>query len=1043
MALAFPSESALRVAIASGLCPPAVQAAAATVGRDEAGHIVIAPSVALGAEALAALAAAGVATDVRAPDNGRAVSCWAEAVGLERHPLGAVPPLVVFAAPRVIDVAAELLRLGCDRQEVMAAGEPGAGLVRALDPPTYTVMRALDGDGGLLAYAPDPPGQEQVFTELPFRHPLAARAVPPAGTLALLGRAGWRTVPDTGWRGLDAALDLVTGPTTTLAPGPLQRRRIELRLVPGRREPASLWVIRRDAMAVIDRLLSYLPDELVARLAFAATDDPEPTVILRVRTSRHAPPELALDAEAYAALPGQPDVYAPVGTFVEPPLRRERLREVIGARPSQVMWLHAEAPRGPFTVQRIADAAFAPLADWAEYVVHASAAELAPWARGATFDFADYVSTGLEWSAPPPSVLAPTPTMESPRRDRVPRPLAAPPAAIAVAPAPPFEAPAIAAAEVSEPDAALVELEAELLALDTPADDADRLALLARLGTAYLRSGRHRDGALCFARVVWPLAGPAASAALDAWLAADLQRSPTAADLELALASPTPDHVRRVAVMAARSLPAVASDLHRVIRFLDRHDALLDVRSVWLARVALARLAGGDRLGLAQARDRMLARLAGGLAIETELPSALRTSRRGHGEQLTAALDRLHHTLTTTPRARSVLEQRPELTRAYTDFVFAHGYARLGHADAARELIRAAGRGLASASDDPVHGYLAAAFTARIEQVLAGAPPETPLPPARDAQLAALEPMDRYRVDMLRARSQILEPVERIEPGNPRFQLGLAYLPRVEALRTSPDRVTAIAGLLADAARAEPALRERYFEACLAALLELPEAQASPLFAQLMSLLPARAPLYADALMVAGHFAWTDAIPGLLRLLSATLTTSGPADATLERSLRALRRVGLRAEVAELLVDAERALGDQLDARIAIAGGLAFLGELDRALPILAQGLAGLHAEPVMERRLTLVRSLARAFSLTPIAHALAGIAELTPHFAVITDNFAVNSHYCLSVLSFVESLVLGITSDDLALDAVTRRFIEDDEHLIRRRLHHDLGGAA
>ena len=44
-------------------------------------------------------------------------------------------------------------------------------------------------------------------------------------------------------------------------------------------------------------------------------------------------------------------------------------------------------------------------------------------------------------------------------------------------------------------------------------------------------------------------------------------------------------------------------------------------------------------------------------------------------------------------------------------------------------------------------------------------------------------------------------------------------------------------------------------------------------------------------------------------------------------------------------------------------------------------------------------------------------------------------------MLNFVESLVLGITSDDLALGEAGRRFVEDDEHLIRRRLHRDLGG--
>ena len=74
---------------------------------------------------------------------------------------------------------------------------------------------------------------------------------------------------------------------------------------------------------------------------------------------------------------------------------------------------------------------------------------------------------------------------------------------------------------------------------------------------------------------------------------------------------------------------------------------------------------------------------------------------------------------------------------------------------------------------------------------------------------------------------------------------------------------------------------------------------------------------------------------------------------------------------------------------------------------------------------------------------ALAGIAELAALFKDISDVQSTNTHYCLSVLDFVESLVLGITSDDLALGEAGRRFVEDDEHLIRRRLHKDLGGPA
>ncbi len=149
--------------------------------------------------------------------------------------------------------------------------------------------------------------------------------------------------------------------------------------------------------------------------------------------------------------------------------------------------------------------------------------------------------------------------------------------------------------------------------------------------------------------------------------------------------------------------------------------------------------------------------------------------------------------------------------------------------------------------------------------------------------------------------------------------------------------------------------------------------------------------------------------------------------------------------MAELLAEAEHAMPanrvDALRGRLALAAGLAFLGESARALPIFEQARAALGESMVLPVRLELTRALALAYAQAPLQNALGGLAELAAQLRDITDSYGTNSHYCLSVLHFVESLVLGITSDDLALGEIGRRFVEDDEHLIRRRLHRDLGG--
>ncbi|HEY0191144.1 MAG TPA: hypothetical protein VGC42_08480, partial [Kofleriaceae bacterium] len=945
--------------------------------------------------------------------------------------------------------------------------------------------RALDREAGLRGFGPSPAQQEVIWTELGRRHPLAAQLQAAPGTLVLIGRDGWQVIPDgstgAGWAAVDAALALhVPGVARPLAPlGAWRRREIELRLAGGRRAAPSLWLMRQGGVAAVDKLLAHLPEDVVARLTFAvAAGDGDPVVILRARGGRHAPPELVLPAEAYAPIADMPDVYSPAGTIVEPPLRRERLRTILGATGAEVLWLAAEPDRR-FRVERIADSAFQPLAEWADYVLHTSAAALAPWMRATELAFAPYVSTGLEWASGPPAGPDPS-TEERRKRARAPRAMPAAPAPelpLAVshaepAPAPAEPRPADAPRELVL-DQDLIELETRFVELDAGGDAPERIALLLQLGQVYARLGRRRDAALCFVRAVWEAPAGETIARLHAWIAADrgLAGSQALARL-LDQAVPDPDDVRVIAALTATADPARLGDPHRVQRWLDDHDGELDARSLWLARLGLARLAGGDPLGLAHARDRILARLAGGLSVEHELPAFLRLSARAgalgnaSGGHLTRALDELAQRLARTRRKRSPTEAPVQYTTAYTQLQLAHGFAKIGGQDRARELVAGALDALQPVAADPVHAYLAAAFAARVEQAIGGQPPEAPLPDPLGAQLAALDRVSRYKVDRLREASRILEPLERPDAiGAFSQHQHDARGPEFAALRGMTDaraRGRAVASLVDTAAQA-PEERARLLDGVLDVLLELPESAAAPILARAWPMIaqvaePRRAVLYADALIVAGHFGRTEIVPELLSRLSGAIRVVAATDLerVLQHSLRALRRIGLRSEIASLLADAEHALPATgpaaLHGRLALAAGMAYLGDAEHALPILRQAGEALDADFALvdpkqgtkvplQRPLELTRALALAYAYVPLGTAIAGITELASHFKDITDNFGTNSHYCLSVLHFVESLVLGITSEDLAIGEAGRRFIEDDEHLIRRRLHRDLGG--
>ena len=1074
MALGFVDSDALLVAIKTGLVSKEVAAGSARVGFAPGKLVVIEPDKAVPAGVMQKLRAAGV-TDVAMPTGSRAVRCWAEALVPVAVGVAKLPALALLVTERVadlLDVAAELVRLGCDRIDLAIAGDHG--VLRVVDPPTYTVVRALDHDRGLRVFAPDPAGQEATWTELGYHHPLAEHLKPERGMMLLASRDGWRTIADQGWMTLDAALELaVPERADKIAPGVMpERRKVELRLSAGRRDVTSMWVIREDAVAKVDKLLEYLPEEVVGRLTFAVSNATPPTVILRARTGRHAAPDLSIAAEEYAPLAGMADVYAPTGAIVEPPLRRERLRSILAIEAREVMWL-ARVAGNKFRVERINDDAFTPLGEWADHVLHASAPALAPWVRTRLFDFAPFVSTGLEWASERPRDTDIDLEAKRKRRDRG-RPAAAvveeevpiaqpkpatpkPTAKAAVASSTP--APAVAI------DVELAALEAEFIALDAPGDAPERIALLDRLGHTYARIDRKRDAGLCFARAVWESPPAEAQARLDTWIAADLKSQAPAKALEhaLALEIPSGDAVRTVAALTARVAPAVAKDPHRVTRWLDDHDGELDARTLWLSRLGLAKLANGDPLLLAHARDRILARLAGGLPVERELPAFLRLAGRSgalgnaSGEHLTTALEELAARIDKTKRKRTPLEAPPHLTGAYVNYLLAYGFARIGGAERARGLVADARKALEPTAVDPVHAYLMAAYGARVDQAIAGIASETPLPDELGTQLANLDRVNRYKVDRLREASRILEPLDRPDAIGAWIKKEKdSRGPEFAALREIADPVKRAKAVdkLVDTAAANDAERERLIDGIFDVLLELPESGAVPILGRTWPLIsrvaePRRAVLYAEALVVAGHFGRTELVPAIMDALAAAIRLVQGADLerVLQHSLRALRRIGLRAEVAELLAEAEHALPagriEALRGRLALAAGLAFLGETSRALPIYEQARAALTESMVLPVRLDLTRALALAYAQAPLQQALGGLADLANQLRDITDSYGTNSHYCLSVLNFVESLVLGITSDDLALGEAGRRFVEDDEHLIRRRLHRDLGGAS
>src|SRR5262249_51304763 len=182
-----------------------------------------------------------------------------------------------------------------------------------------------------------------------------------------------------------------------------------------------------------------------------------------------------------------------------------------------------------------------------------------------------------------------------------------------------------------------------------------------------------------------------------------------------------------------QSIPAwLRPRLPAVQKYVEAQANSLPVRAVWLAGYRLAQLGGGDVLGLARVRDRLLQRLLErGLEPERDLPIFLRTAGMRDSERIRVvrgkALD-LHQAV------KKWAEGIP-VNGPFVDLLFAFALGKLGESTPAKQLLEAARKEMekpAPASSGTqqdqaktaaiVRNFLFKAFKYRIEQVMAGKP---------------------------------------------------------------------------------------------------------------------------------------------------------------------------------------------------------------------------------------------------------------------------------------------------------------------------------
>ena len=1052
--LRFTSEESLRIAIATAALADAASKPA-RAWRDERA-VMIQPRAALDKSAMSALRESGVESrdGVRAPKDALDARCWAEVVAMKR---GAIETAerVVFVAPdaeTMLETAGELLRLGCDRQEMMRAD--GAFLLRATAPPFYTVARAIDRVAGVRAFVA---AGERVWLEVGWTHPLALHLRPADDEIVFLSpHEPWRTVADGAWTNVYEIVDVVVpkGVRTHEKQGrEMPRLRVPLRLAHGADESPTLWVIRRDAIEKVERMIKNVPGEVIEGLLFAVTTSSPPTVVLRARPSKK-PIAIEIDGEAFHPHMQIANLFLPRARSIEPPLRRDVVRELLAPDADAITWVTGDGDA--IAVERIADAAFVPLASWVEYAID-RATELDAWVQSARFEFAEYV-VEAEPSRPEDDHEDDEPKKKSKKREPPRAPEPPPPARVETSRAKTKIIREDAPTSNAAPDAVieeLVSIERDFIALQTPADDPARTDAWRTMGELNARAGRAKDATLCFTRVVWAAKRDARDV-VELWASRERTRT---ADEILTMTAPEREDVSALAAILARaSLAGETVDAARAALWLDRHDDVLDLRSLWLARAALSRLVGRDELGLARARDRILQKLHHGLSLDRDVPTFLRVVAGSRDpaqvERLAAGVQSLVKKFEKTKRRASTVEAPPSLTLAYVLLVSACGCARLGRVEQARAFAERAKKLLDL--EEPVHGFLGRAYLARIDQAIEGLPAETPLPADVAARLNALDTFARYKVDRVRQFSNVLEPQERLDPvaafhRGERDPRG----PEFEPLRGQSDVVAleeSVAQIVAKAKKSAPDERARLYDGVMDFFPLVP---ADAAIAHLETIeksvgdVPTarRAQLLEEALMLGGHVGDQELARRLFTALRDTLASldveaAAPMTAVLGGTLRTLRRVGLRDEASELLATMQKiASGDGLAARIArvhAASALAYTGAFDKARPVFDATLTALSRDMPMPARLDLTRALTRALAHAPFDYALASLQTIADKLDVVTDSFNTNSHVCVSVVAFMESLVFGYASDELGVSDAGRKWLDDDEYLIRKRIQRE-----
>ncbi len=370
MLLCFPSAAELHAAIERELAPSPVRRRPALAATDEQGQIWINTSAQLGRSAKYALRRLGIAVNPRIQiEPIEPIGDWLELLPL--IPSNADAPnnaIFEFAdAPAMVQTIAEMQRIGHERQAFCFLPESNSLLLQVAAPPLFSLLRAArHAPDSPVAYIEQAPG---VWVELGFRHRLAHFVEPEAGKLLLLSAPRtWRRIAAKPFQStrVQRPLPLATAhPRIDRADRPMIPIRLKLSRV-HRGDPPEFWLLRGDFESLLNRFVREADERILAGIDFAVAQRAgERIVLLKSGRGQSGAPILIAGTEAFAPMQRFHNLFAPVGTALHPPVRRDLIRDLFAPDSQRIAWL--QPADGCLRAQSIAMDAFQPLAKAIDY----------------------------------------------------------------------------------------------------------------------------------------------------------------------------------------------------------------------------------------------------------------------------------------------------------------------------------------------------------------------------------------------------------------------------------------------------------------------------------------------------------------------------------------------------------------------------------------------------------------------------------------------------------------------------------------------------